>query len=825
MTLSSYTSILSQNLSNLYSWNLDKLLFLIKENQDTFQNIAIFYMFWFVLNMFTNSFVLHFKKNNRNLLPTVSSYHFLVHINNTMYNFHDAAIAILLCVGGIQYMKLGKMTNIYCYIFQLILKLVLSILQWKKDYNTHYINNETVTIYRNGKKMTIIKRKLITGDIIISTRYCIVPIKKGIVTDILFLQSIGINVSKNKLGVNNLSQTGEDISKQRNVNDYVFGGQVQVSSETSYITVMETYNSTIENVSMMNTQFQSLSQRATFFGIYIIMLMTIIITILKSSTTIDVVELFSDSISAFIANNFLIPSFKLNLGLEFWNMCYVILCAYYGFSLNTHGMNMYDTYTPEETIICTDKTGTLVKSMFGLLTDACQFFFDMNHSDVTKKSMIIGHIGAMYRDEKLGHLGDCVENGAIMNGMHDMFKIIVGKEYIYKDMISTISYMECGVEHTMTRYIAFDYEDKNHGSFSLIQQNGVFYITFEMGIGPANTYLGYKRVGTSDYRGMVIGYITTVATTYEEAYSLYTQILPTFQKKSHRKLPFTYTVCGEFYFDHKFCENGDMSTDKALMKLVNCNYPIMIISGDKPETLEAIGKSAGLQNGLVVNMNIFNECDMNKQVEIIRSAQISKVAYFGNASPEGKAHIISLYQYLGKKVIMAGDQKNDTNALMKADFGVLNSDGDKSMYPLANILSKVPMEAIYIYLTKMRLLGTMGNFWFFMSYNMYSYITAIIGFIGMYQLQFMKVSILFMDPWDANLSTVISSLMLFSCITISFVKTHKKLSENEIVYLAPIKGIIFSLGVGILLTFLPIDFYMFSLPSIFLVSIGLFVFW
>ena len=645
------------------------------------------------------------------------------------------------------------------------------------------------------------------------------------VTDISILQSIGINVTKNKLSVNNLSQTGEDVSKQRNMNSYVFGGQIQVSSDTSYMTVIETYNSTVDNVSTTNVQFQTLSRNATFFAIGIIMLITVIITILKSSGTIDVVDFISDNISVFIANNFLIPSFKLNLGLEFWNMCYVIYCAYYGFSLNNHGSDMYDTYRSNNTVICTDKTGTLVKSMFGLLMDACQFFFNkdsLDKNDIIKKSMIIGHIGAMARKGK-GYLGDCVENGAIMNGMCEMFNIQIGSNYIFKDEASTIEYRENGIEYKMIRLIGIDYEDKNHGSFSIIQIEDKFYITFEMGIGPAHTYLGYKKIGTSNYRGMIIGYIKTSALSYCEAYAIYVHILHSFQKKTHYELPFRYTVCGEFYFDHEFCENGNQSTDKALMKLVKANFPIMVISGDKPETLEAIGKSAGLKTGLVVNMNEFNEYDNNKQVMTIRYAITTKVAYFGNASPEGKAHIISLCQYLGKKAIMAGDQKNDINAIIQADFSVLNSDGDKSMFPLVCILGKVPMEAIYIYLTKMRLLGTMGNFWFFMSYNMYSYITAVIGFIGMYQLNFMKVSILFMDPWDANLSTVTSSLMLFSCITVSFLKTHKKLSENEIVYFAPLKGIIVSLVTGILLTYVPIDFYFLSLPSIFLVSIILFM--
>ena len=364
------TSLLSFADSNIFIWDSEKLLYLVKENQETFQNIALFYVLWFVLNILTQYFVSHFKKNNMNLLPTVSSYHFLVHINNTLYCFHDAAIAILLCVGDIQRKKLGKMTNIYCYIFQLVLKLILASIQWKKDYITHQINNENVIIFRNGKRITTIKRKIILGDIIVANKDSIVPVKKGIVTDISILQSISINVTKNKLSVNNLSQTGEDISKQRNMNSYVFGGQIQVSSDTSYITVIETYNSTVDNVGTTNMQFQTLSRNATFFGISIIMLITVIITILKSSGTIDVVDFISDNISVFIANNFLIPSFKLNLGLEFWNMCYVVYCAYYGFSLNNHGSNMYDTYTCDNTVICTDKTGTLVKSMFGLLTEA-----------------------------------------------------------------------------------------------------------------------------------------------------------------------------------------------------------------------------------------------------------------------------------------------------------------------------------------------------------------------------------------------------------------------------------------------------------------------
>ena len=807
-----------------FTWDTDNLISLMNENQGTFQNLALYYFAWFVLNIIMQIFVMWFKNNNKNLIPTVSSYHYLVHINNTLFRFHDAAIAILLCVGDIQRKKLGKMTNIYCYVFQLVLKLILSTLQWRKDYVTHISNNNYITIYRNGKRMLLLRRQTIAGDIIMIQKTDVVPVQKAIVTDVSILASIGIHVITNKMGVNNLSQTGEDVSKQRDMNSYVYGGQIQVSDETCYITVVETYNSLAET-KLLPTIFQSLTRKATWVGVITITLITYVITYLQNGCMTDFI---GNSIGTFIANNFLIPSFKLNLGLEFWDLCYHMYCSYHGFSVNNHGTletlgvsrtNHYNTLSPDEIVLCTDKTGTLVQSAFDLMLDACQFFTTTG----IENSIIVGHIGAMYRNDTMTHLADCVENGAIVDGMRKKFGIMVGTEFLFKDLKYNISYQCNGEKLFLTRHLAIDYEDKNHGSFSILEINGIFYVAFEMGIGPANIYLGYKRKGTSMKRGMVIGMIQTTANNFDEAVTIFYDILPSFQKKSHRKLPFKYTVCAEFYFNHYFCQNGSQSTDKGLVKLNKSGCPILVISGDKPETLEAIGSDAGLTNGVLVNMNNFVDYDNNRQLEIIRNAISCGVGYFGNASPEGKAIIVSWCQYLGKSVVMAGDQKNDTKAIMKADFGVLNSDGDKSMYPFVNILTKVPMEAIYIYLTKMRLLGTMGKFWFFMSYNMYSYITAIIGFIGIYMLRFEKVSILFMDPWDANLSTVTSSLMLFSCIAVSFIRSHKQLSMNQIVYLAPLKGIITALVVGYVLTLLPIDYSIVSLPAIFLVSMGLFI--
>lgn len=810
MTFTSY-------ITTLYSiWDTDNLMFLMNENKDTLQYITLYYFAWSVLNILTQFFVLHFKNNNKNLIPTISSYYLLVHINNTLYRFHDPAIVILLCVGDIQRKKLGKMTNIYCYLFQLVLKLILSTLQWKKDYITHCMNDYYVTIYRNGKQMSLLCRQLIVGDIIIMKKNNIIPVQKAIVSDVSILANICINVNMNKLGVNNLSQTGEDVSKQRNMNSYVHGGQVQVSDEIAYITVVETYNSSTET-KIMSTIFQSLIQKATWVGVITICIITTIITYLQEGCMIDFI---GNGIGTFIANNFLIPSFKLNLGLEFWDLCYHMYCSYQGLSVNNHGNDHYNTLPSNDTVICTDKTGTLVQSAFDLSIDECKFFTYTS----TEKSIIVGHIGAMYRNIQTGHLADCIENSAIMDGMQKKFGIEVGNKFLFKDMNYNISYQCNGIETNLIRHLAIDYEDKNHGSFSIIEINGIFYVGFEMGIGPANIYLGYKRKGASMKRGMVIGMIPTNATHIVEARIIfYEMILPIFQKTSHQKRPFKYTICAEFYFNHYFCQNGDQSTDKGLTKLNKAGYPILVISGDKPETLEAIGLDAGLTNGIIINMNEFVEYDNNKQLSIIRSAIACGVGYFGNSSPEGKAIIVGWCQYLGKSVIMAGDQKNDTNALMKADFGVLNSDGDKTMYPIVNILSRVPMEAIYIYLTKMRILGTMGKFWFFMSYNMYSYITAIIGFIGIYLLQFEKVSILFMDPWDANMSTVLSSMMLISCIMVSFIKSHKQLSMNQIVWIAPMKGIICALVVGYMLTLLPIEYSVVSLPAIFLVSMGLFV--
>lgn len=52
---------------------------------------------------------------------------------------------------------------------------------------------------------------------------------------------------------------------------------------------------------------------------------------------------------------------------------------------------------------------------------------------------------------------------------------------------------------------------------------------------------------------------------------------------------------------------------------------------------------------------------------------------FARAKPNDKAHIISVYQFLGKVVAMCGDGANDCGALKQADIGLSLSQAEASI--------------------------------------------------------------------------------------------------------------------------------------------------
>lgn len=827
ITLLSLLWSMTDHVGEFFTWDFNKIQTIRQENKYTFYYIVLYYIIIHLAKIISEHFSHTFVLQNKNLLQTKSNYFLSVHVMNCIHSFHDASIAILLGVGHIQYMKLNKYTNLYCYAGQLLLKISIALVQWYKDYPTHMENEERVTIWRNGIRYTIRKRQLIQHDIIHLIKGDMVPVTKAIITDPAMIhEMLSIHVP-NVMGINDLSQTGEDKVIECGPNEFVYFHHNVESDGNYYITVLQTEGTRLIEPPRNESHtlhVPTILKKSTYVGVLTILLTTIFISYLQNTwKPITIVDVITNGIGIFIANNFLIPSFKLTLAIELWNLCYFMYCASFGITINDHGTDTYNMFSSKEkNVICTDKTGTIVESTFDLCLNDCIIpcvSKKNNHvKNKIQRATMISQLGGFHRNDKQGHVSDCVENTAILDALQTHFDIRVGTSYLYKRKLQEINYTYQQIEERCIRHAVLDFNRNNNASFSITEYNKHFYIGFEMGTSAAETILHYKPRGNSTKRSMIIGHIPLRVTTSAEAYAELERILPVFQKKE--QIHFTYEICGEFYFNYYFCKDETYSSDVALRELSQQGYPIFIISGDNPKTVAAIAENAGL-HGDTIDVNAFRNYDNHKKIDVVRNALQKKGGFFGHAKPHDKEEIIKWCQYLHWTVLFCGDQDNDKFAITSSNFSVVHRKGDKKLHPLANMIGNVPLAALQKYISTIRLLGTMGKFWFCKAYLEYCYITTAIWLLGAYLIQFEKISILFMDPWDANLSTVTSAFMLITCITMSFLKTHRSLSEQNIVYISPMIAYGIAVTVGYLLIyFVPLSYSSLSLPAIFIISLG-----
>ncbi len=92
-----------------------------------------------------------------------------------------------------------------------------------------------------------------------------------------------------------------------------------------------------------------------------------------------------------------------------------------------------------------------------------------------------------------------------------------------------------------------------------------------------------------------------------------------------------------------------------------------MITGDHPETAEAIAKDLGLlrTGGQVVRGSVLNDLSDEKLAEVIEETDA-----FARVSPHHKVRLVEAYQRAGAVVAMTGDGVNDAPAVKRADIGV-----------------------------------------------------------------------------------------------------------------------------------------------------------
>jgi Ca2+-transporting ATPase len=104
----------------------------------------------------------------------------------------------------------------------------------------------------------------------------------------------------------------------------------------------------------------------------------------------------------------------------------------------------------------------------------------------------------------------------------------------------------------------------------------------------------------------------------------------------------------------------------AIAKCEHAGIKPVMITGDHPETAQAIARELGiLAGGRVV---VGREIDAMSDEEL--QARVAEIEVYARVSPEHKLRVVTAWQKQGRICAMTGDGVNDAPALKKADIGV-----------------------------------------------------------------------------------------------------------------------------------------------------------
>jgi hypothetical protein len=203
----------------------------------------------------------------------------------------------------------------------------------------------------------------------------------------------------------------------------------------------------------------------------------------------------------------------------------------------------------------------------------------------------------------------------------------------------------------------------------------------------------------------------------------------------------------------------------------------------------------------------------DRQRELVERAYEEKGVVFGNTRALFKEKIVIRFQERGQ-VWYQGDMENDYYAAKRANGSNIQSNGNKKCKNIANMESDVTMAGTAKYLLEARDLGIRERDWFLKELQRFNYLTAGIWYFGLMSLDYEKNNLIFLDPWSASMSLLMSTYITILCMYRSFTVRHQEVSDREIIYYTPIKSICLGTLVGLLLYLSPLVYTSYSIIAI-----------
>ena len=121
---------------------------------------------------------------------------------------------------------------------------------------------------------------------------------------------------------------------------------------------------------------------------------------------------------------------------------------------------------------------------------------------------------------------------------------------------------------------------------------------------------------------------------------------------------------------------------ETIAALSGLGISLKVISGDDPQTVAALARQAGLENGAAPVSGL--ELERMSPVELDMTAR--KATIFGRVSPEQKEQIVSSLARSGAYVAMIGDGVNDAQSLKRSKLGIAMESGSDVTRNVADIV-------------------------------------------------------------------------------------------------------------------------------------------
>jgi Ca2+-transporting ATPase len=109
---------------------------------------------------------------------------------------------------------------------------------------------------------------------------------------------------------------------------------------------------------------------------------------------------------------------------------------------------------------------------------------------------------------------------------------------------------------------------------------------------------------------------------------------------------------------------------EAVRRCHQAGIRVIMVTGDHPDTAQAIGRDLGILTGPGNNPEVLTGREVNTMDDAALLAALGNVQVFARVSPEHKLRLVDLLKGQGEIVAMTGDGVNDAPALKRADIGV-----------------------------------------------------------------------------------------------------------------------------------------------------------